>query len=99
MAPVAGDALGAGVLALPAATLRPGFGPSTAALIATWTFCMATGLLVAEAMPNFQTSEKNEEQATLYLVAENTLGPAAGAVSCATRSQLRPPSGVPPYGW
>ncbi|CAN0101550.1 unnamed protein product, partial [Phaeothamnion confervicola] len=40
---VAGNMVGAGVLALPAVTAVPGFLPSSAALVAVWGYCLLTG--------------------------------------------------------
>lgn len=45
---VAGTTVGAGVLALPAATATVGFLPSSAALIAAYVFMTLSGLLIAE---------------------------------------------------
>ena len=46
---IAGTTVGAGVLALPAATAGAGFAASTAVLCSSWVFMAAAGLLVAEA--------------------------------------------------
>jgi tyrosine-specific transport protein len=45
---VAGTTVGAGVLALPAATAATGFLPSSAALLMAWVYMSASGLLIAE---------------------------------------------------
>ena len=45
---VAGTTVGAGVLALPAATISTGFVPSTAALLMAYVFMTMSGLLIAE---------------------------------------------------
>ena len=45
---VAGTTVGAGIIALPAKTLAAGFLPSTAALVGSWLYMAATGLLLAE---------------------------------------------------
>ena len=45
---VAGTTIGAGVLALPAATVSSGFLPSTGALILSWVYMTISGLLLAE---------------------------------------------------
>ena len=45
---VAGTTVGAGVLALPAATAAAGFLPSTGAMIAAWVYMTMSGLLIAE---------------------------------------------------
>lgn len=45
---VAGTTVGAGVLALPAATVTAGFLPSSAALIVAWVYMTMSGLLIAE---------------------------------------------------
>lgn len=46
---IAGTTVGAGVLALPAATASAGFAASTGVLCGSWVFMAAAGLLVAEA--------------------------------------------------
>jgi len=46
---IAGTTVGAGVLALPAATAGAGFAASTGVLLGSWVFMAAAGLLVAEA--------------------------------------------------
>merc|ERR1719440_554620 len=46
---IAGTTVGAGVLALPAATAGAGFAASTGVLCSSWVFMAAAGLLVAEA--------------------------------------------------
>lgn len=45
---VAGNTVGAGVLALPEETRAAGFVPATTALLAAWAFAVVTGLLLAE---------------------------------------------------
>jgi len=80
MALVAGNAVGAGVLALPETSLPSGFLPSTSALVVVWLGCVATALLVAEVMIN---SEGGQEP-SIYSVAEETLGPFGGVVACGT---------------
>lgn len=45
---VAGTAVGAGVLALPAVTAPAGFGASAVALVACGSYSAITGLLLAE---------------------------------------------------
>jgi tyrosine-specific transport protein len=45
---VAGTTVGAGVLALPAATVSAGFLPSTTALLVAWVIMTASGLFIAE---------------------------------------------------
>ncbi|MEL6780096.1 MAG: aromatic amino acid transport family protein [Cyanobacteria bacterium J06597_16] len=46
---IAGTTIGAGILALPAATLPAGFWPSSVVMIAVWLYMAASGLLIAEA--------------------------------------------------
>lgn len=45
---IAGTTVGAGILALPAATAGVGFGATAAALVGGWAFSLASGLLLAE---------------------------------------------------
>lgn len=45
---IAGTTVGAGVLALPAATAAAGFIPSSAAMIVAWVYMTMSGLLIAE---------------------------------------------------
>lgn len=49
MSLIAGTTIGAGILALPAATLPAGFWPSSVVMIAVWLYMAASGLLIAEA--------------------------------------------------
>jgi tyrosine-specific transport protein len=93
---VAGNALGAGVLALPSVSLPSGFVVSSIALGFTWAGCVATALLVAEVMINVQraaghsatasssSSDNDQQPAGIYAIAEKTLGEVGGAVACAT---------------
>ncbi len=53
---VAGTTIGAGILALPAATLPAGLLPSTALMIGVWLYMAISGLLIAEV--NLQTMQQ-----------------------------------------
>ena len=55
---VAGSAVGAGLLALPAVTWAAGFWPSVVALVGTWLYMSATGVLLVEAAA-LDTSKAN----------------------------------------
>jgi tyrosine-specific transport protein len=49
---VAGSTVGAGILALPAATVSSGFIPSTGGLVMAWVYMVMSGLLLAELSMN-----------------------------------------------
>ena len=70
---VAGTTVGAGILALPAATVGTGFLPSSAMLCFMWAYMSATGLLIAEVAMNLK-----DQGAGILASAEATIG-AGGA--------------------
>ncbi|CAM9478620.1 unnamed protein product, partial [Chrysoparadoxa australica] len=72
-ATVTGTTVGAGILALPATTITPGFIPSSAALIVAWIFMSCTGLLVAEVNVNLICRNGQTGQGLLTL-AEQSIG-------------------------
>ena len=57
---VAGTTVGAGILALPAATLPVGFLPSSALMLGSWLYMVVSGLLIAEA--NLQTAQQLDKK-------------------------------------
>eukprot|EP00980_Cylindrotheca_fusiformis_P024953 scaffold12769_cov141-Cylindrotheca_fusiformis.AAC.13 len=71
---VAGTTVGAGVLALPAATAPIGFLPSTAAMGVAWAYMTMSGLLIAELSINRLGQSGKPGQGMLDLFEEN-LGP------------------------
>lgn len=77
---VAGNMIGAGVLALPAVSLPLGFGPAAGVLATAWLGCVATGLLIAEVMINFR-DQSGGESPSIMAMAQRTLGPVGGLVS------------------
>ena len=85
---VAGNMIGAGVLALPAVSLPLGFGPAAGVLTTAWLGCVATGLLIAEVMINFR-DESDGESPSIMAMAERTLGPVGGVVSCSSLVMLK----------
>ena len=79
---VAGTTVGAGIIALPAKTLAAGFLPSTAALVGSWLYMAATGLLLAEV--NLNTLCVLERDAvSLNSMAGETLGETGARASSA----------------
>lgn len=84
---VAGNMIGAGVLALPAVSLPLGFGPAAGVLTTAWLGCVATGLLIAEVMINFR-DQSGGESPSIMAMAERTLGPVGGLVSCSSLVML-----------
>lgn len=72
---VAGTMVGAGILALPAATAPVGFLPSTAAMGIGWLYMTMSGLLIAELSINrlVQSGKPGKGMLDLY---DETLGPA-----------------------
>eukprot|EP00953_Heterococcus_sp_UTEX-ZZ885_P002305 1763-Heterococcus_DN1.PRE.7 len=69
---VGGTTVGAGVLALPAATLQAGALPSSLVLIAVWIYMCCTGLLIAEVNVNVMCRE-GQPGLGLLALAERTL--------------------------
>ena len=76
---VAGTTIGAGVLALPTATVPAGFVPSTAAMVSAWIFMTMSGLLVAELTLNRMGETGRPGQGLLELY-ESSLGKKWSAV-------------------
>ncbi|CAM9301968.1 unnamed protein product, partial [Hapterophycus canaliculatus] len=72
---VAGNMIGAGVLALPTVTSAPGFVLSSTAMIAVWGYCLASGILVAECAGGGRNS--------IQEMAEASVGRTAGNFMCA----------------
>lgn len=68
--------IGAGVLALPQVTEAPGFLLSSGAMILTWGYCVASGLIVAECAGDGRDS--------IQEMAEASIGQTAGNFMCAT---------------
>lgn len=79
---VAGTTVGAGVLALPAATAAAGFLPSTAALCLAWFYMTMSGLLIAELSLN-RIGETGKPGLGLLSLYENSLGKSWGRVGSA----------------
>ena len=77
---VAGTAVGAGVLALPAETAASGFLASSVAILGGWAFSVATGMLLAEASL-WALRTTGSGGISLATVAGRTLGP-VGAAAC-----------------
>ena len=79
---VAGTTVGAGILALPNATVDAGFGASAAVLGGCWAFMAGTGLLLAEV--NLQTCcELGSGGVSIVTMARRTLGVAGSRTSSA----------------
>jgi len=74
---VAGTTVGAGILALPAATVSTGVIPSSAVLIAMWVYMVASGLLIAETNINTIVRE-GKVNLGLLAIAERTIGEIGG---------------------
>jgi len=72
---LAGCAVGAGVLALPAVTRPVGFVPSSVALCGTWAYLAFTGLLVAEVALATMAST-GQRSTSMQSMAAATVGPA-----------------------
>ncbi|CAM9406774.1 unnamed protein product [Scytosiphon promiscuus] len=72
---VAGNMIGAGVLALPTVTSGPGFVLSSTAMVAVWGYCLASGMLVAECA--------GEGRNSIQEMAEASVGRTAGNFMCA----------------
>ncbi|CAN0022591.1 unnamed protein product [Choristocarpus tenellus] len=72
---VAGNMIGAGVLALPAVARAPGFWMSSGAMVGVWAYCLATGLLIAEVC-------SGDSRTSIQKMAEATMGPVWGNLMC-----------------
>ncbi|CAM9137914.1 unnamed protein product [Discosporangium mesarthrocarpum] len=72
---VAGNMIGAGVLALPSVAGAPGFWLSSGAMVGVWAYCLATGLLIAEVC-------SGDGRASIQKMTESTLGPVWGNLMC-----------------
>ncbi len=79
---VAGTMVGAGILALPAATAPVGFLPSTAAMCVGWLYMTMSGLLIAELSINRLVQSGKPGKGMLDLYAE-TLGPIGSKIGSA----------------
>eukprot|EP00898_Chlorokybus_atmophyticus_P007366 jgi/Chlat1/7630/Chrsp64S07164 len=79
---VAGTTVGAGILALPAVTREPGFGPSAITCLSCWAYMVATGLLIAEVNVNTMCA-LGSGGVSLVSMAERTLGKAGVRFSSA----------------
>ncbi|CAM9996775.1 unnamed protein product [Ectocarpus sp. 6 AP-2014] len=73
---VAGNMIGAGVLALPSVTGAPGFVLSSTAMVVVWGYCLCSGMLVAECAGQGRSSVQE--------MAEASVGKTAGNFMCAT---------------
>jgi amino acid permease len=63
--------VGAGILALPASTLKAGFVPSSVALVGAWLYMVISGLLIAEVSLNVGEDHrpgKDSSPASLHIV-------------------------------
>ncbi|MEO0970481.1 MAG: aromatic amino acid transport family protein [Cyanobacteria bacterium J06639_18] len=77
---LAGNTVGAGILALPAVTLPSGIVPSTALLFAVWLYVLISGLLIAEVTLNRMRVEGRPNLGFLSIV-EGTLGTFTGRLA------------------
>ncbi|CAM6098858.1 unnamed protein product [Calypogeia fissa] len=80
---VAGTTVGAGILAIPAATQDAGFVASAATCVACWAYMVLTGLLVAEVNINTMC-ELGSGGVSLVSMASRTLGKTGVRVACVT---------------
>lgn len=80
---VAGTTVGAGILALPAFTMKAGFLPSSLSLTGAWIYMVTTGLLIAEVNLNL-AGKSHRPDGGLVSMARRTIGSAgAGATGAA----------------
>jgi len=79
---VAGNTIGAGIIALPTVSLETGFGPSTFLLSSLWAYNLATALLIAEVCKSVGDStlcsSPKCKTVSILELALNTLGPNCG---------------------
>jgi tyrosine-specific transport protein len=83
LALVAGTTIGAGVLALPSATVAAGFLPSTVALGVAWFYMTMSGLLIAELSLN-RFGETGQPGIGLLSIYEDSLGKTWGRLGSAS---------------
>lgn len=80
---VAGTTVGAGILALPAFTIKAGFLPSSLSLTGAWLYMVTTGLLIAEVNLNL-AGKSHRPDGGLVSMARRTIGSTgAGATGAA----------------
>ena len=80
---VAGTTVGAGILALPAFTMKAGFLPSSLSLTGAWLYMVTTGLLIAEVNLNL-AGKSHRPDGGLVSMARRTIGSTgAGATGAA----------------
>lgn len=79
---VAGTTIGAGILALPAATAAIGFVPSSFALVVAWAYMAISGLLIAELTLN-RMGETGRQDIGLLELYQSNLNPSLGIVGSA----------------
>lgn len=77
---LAGNTIGAGILALPAVTLPSGIVPSTALLFAVWLYVLVSGFLIAEVTLSRMRIEGRSNLGFLAIV-EGTLGKFIGRLA------------------
>mmetsp|Transcript_29749 Transcript_29749/g.60803 ORF Transcript_29749/g.60803 Transcript_29749/m.60803 type:complete len:575 (-) Transcript_29749:100-1824(-) len=77
---IAGTAIGAGVLALPAAAAPAGFLPSSGALLIAWGYMVVSGLLISELALN-RIGETGRPGVGLLDIYKSSLGPGLSAVA------------------
>ncbi|KAJ8603812.1 hypothetical protein CTAYLR_000232 [Chrysophaeum taylorii] len=77
---VAGTTVGAGILALPQATLPAGYVPGCGALVGSWVFMLVSGLLIAETTTT-AICETKRPGLGLLATSSRTLGGAAGGIA------------------
>ena len=94
---IAGTTVGAGVLALPAATAGAGFAASTGVLCGSWVFMAAAGLLVADCVEINQCVE-----CTRQFFSKSFLGNDAAVLARSSGEESAPPrhrAGVASMAW
>ncbi len=77
---VAGTTVGAGILALPAFTIKAGFLPSSLSLTGAWLYMVTTGLLIAEVNLNL-AGKSHRPDGGLVSMARRTIGSTGAAAT------------------
>lgn len=77
---VAGTTVGAGILALPAFTIKSGFFPSSLSLTGAWLYMVTTGLLIAEVNLNL-AGKSHRPDGGLVSMARRTIGSTGAAAT------------------
>ena len=78
---IAGTTVGAGILALPAVAIKPGFIYSSIGLIGAWMYMVSTGLLIAEVSCNSVAKDPINKDSGILALTRNIIGSKEATIS------------------